>query len=95
LEEEAERIALLALKFLAEDGQRLGRFLSLTGIGPDELRASAGEREVLGAVLGHLLEDESLLLMFVSGVGLAPEDISKAHQLLTGGPVLGSGDWPT
>lgn len=93
-EDEAEKIALQALKFLAEDGARLGRFLSLTGIGPAELRASAGERHVLAAVLGHLLEDESLLLMFASGYRIAPEEIRKAHGVLSDSPVVGSGDWP-
>lgn len=93
-EEEAERIALQALGFLADDAVRLGRFLSLTGIGPDELRASAGERHVLAAVLGHLLEDESLLLLFVGNYGLRPEDVGRAQQLLGGGPSPGPGDWP-
>lgn len=93
--DEAERIALQALTFLAEDGVRLGRFLSLTGIGPEDLRASAGERHVLAAVLGHLLEDESLLLVFISGNGLAPETVAKAHRLISGGPVPGPGEWPT
>lgn len=93
-DEDAERIALLALRFLAEDGARLGRFLSLTGLGPDELRASAGERHVLAAVLGHILEDESLLLLFVGNHGLPPEDIGGAHRLLGGGTGLGPGEWP-
>ncbi|KUO61246.1 MAG: hypothetical protein APF80_15545 [Alphaproteobacteria bacterium BRH_c36] len=92
--DEAEQIALQALHFLAEDEPRLGRFLSLTGIGPAELRASAGEPHVLAAVLGHLLEDESLLLMFVSGSRIAPEHVGDAHRLLAGREALGSGDWP-
>ncbi|MBU1209735.1 MAG: DUF3572 domain-containing protein [Alphaproteobacteria bacterium] len=92
--DEAEQIALQALHFLAEDGPRLGRFLSLTGIGPAELRASAGERRVLAAVLGHLLEDESLLLMFVGGSRIAPEHVGNAHRLLVGGEALGRGNWP-
>ena len=39
--DQAEIIALQALAFLAEDAQRLGSFLALTGLGPDELRAQA------------------------------------------------------
>ena len=39
--EEAATLALAGLTFLAEDTARLGRFLSLTGIGPEELRAVA------------------------------------------------------
>ena len=41
-QEEAEAIALSALAFLAEEPERLGRFLALTGMGPAELRAQAG-----------------------------------------------------
>ena len=40
----AETIALQALAFLATDGERLERFLALTGMGPDELRTRARER---------------------------------------------------
>ena len=94
-EEKAEEMALLALRFLAEDGARLGRFLSLTGIGPDDLRQNAGERHVLVAVLGHLLEDESLLLLFSGNNGLAPEDVVKAHRVLGGGFGPGPGDYPS
>ena len=58
--ENAEAIGLAALVFLTEDEDRLGRFLSETGLSPDDLRASAGTREGLVAVLDHLLADESL-----------------------------------
>ncbi|MBU2581330.1 MAG: DUF3572 domain-containing protein [Alphaproteobacteria bacterium] len=94
-QDEAEEIALKALRFLAEDEPRLGRFLSLTGIGPGDLRENAGERHVLSAVLGHLLDDESLLLLFVSNNGLLPEAVGKAHAILGGGRAPGPGDWPT
>ena len=40
--EEAERIAIKALAFLAADAERLGRFLGTTGLGPQELREKAG-----------------------------------------------------
>jgi len=60
----AEALALHALAFLAEDPERLGRFLALTGIGPADLKARAGEPEFLGGVLDHLLGDERLLLAF-------------------------------
>lgn len=84
----AEGIGLRALGFLAGDPARLGRFLALTGIGPDDLRAEAGSPPMLAAVLAHLLDDESLLLAFTSMNGLEPERIAPAHDLLlhpTGG----------
>ena len=80
----AETIASRALLFLAEDAGRLGRFLSLTGIGPGELQSQADTPELLAAVLGHLLEDESMLLVFTAGAGIPPEDVHAARHLLGG-----------
>jgi hypothetical protein len=78
----AEAIALAGLTFLAEDGARLGRFLALTGMGPDDLRASAGSAGTLCAVLDYLLGDESLLLVFAASKGVSPQDLAPARALL-------------
>lgn len=80
--DQAETIALSGLAFLAEDPQRLGRFLALTGIGPQELRARAQTPRVLAAVLDHLMHDESLLLVFAASLSVKPELIAPAHALL-------------
>jgi hypothetical protein len=80
--ESAETIALSALAFLAEDLPRLGRFLALTGLGPGELRAEARQPRILAAVLNHLLQDESLLLVFAATTGVAPELVAPAHAIL-------------
>jgi hypothetical protein len=79
---QAEQLGLMALTFLAEDGERLVRFLSLTGTTPADLRAGAGQPQMLSAVLGHLLEDEPLLLVFTSMKGIDPASIAPAHALL-------------
>jgi hypothetical protein len=78
----AETIALSALAFLAEDPPRLGRFLALTGVGPDELRTHTRAPRILAAVLGHLLQDESLLLVFAATHDVAPELVAPAQALL-------------
>jgi hypothetical protein len=78
----AESIALSALTFLAEDSVRLGRFLALTGMGPDDLRESAGSAGTLCAVLDYLLGDESLLLVFTASKGVPPQDLAPARALL-------------
>ncbi len=84
--ETAEIIAISALTFLADDEQRLGRFLALTGLGPTELKAEAHTHRMLSAVLDYLLHDESLLLVFTTLNRIAPELIAPAKQLLaTGG----------
>ena len=80
--ESAETIALSALAFLAEDLPRLGRFLALTGLGPGELKAEARSPRILAAVLNHLLQDESLLLVFAASGNVAPELIGPAHAVL-------------
>lgn len=79
---QAEALGLTALTFLAEDGERLVRFLSLTGTTPADLRAGAGQPHMLAAVLGHLLEDEPLLLVFTSMKFIDPATIAPAHELL-------------
>jgi hypothetical protein len=80
--ETAATLALAGLAFLAEDGPRLGRFLSLTGIDPDQLRAAAEAPETLLAVLDHLLGDESLLLVFTASNGVAPDTVYPARAML-------------
>lgn len=80
--EGASALALQALTFLAADTARLSRFLSLTGIGPAELRETASTSRFQAGVLEHLLGDESLLLVFASEAGVAPEMIAPAQALL-------------
>jgi hypothetical protein len=82
--EQAEEVAVAALVFLASDAGRLGRFLALTGLGPAELRAEARTPRMLAAVLEHLLQDESLLLVFSASSNIPPETIAPAHALLAG-----------
>ena len=48
----AEGLAIQALTFIAGDAERLGRFLAVTGIGPNEIRAAARESGFLIGVLG-------------------------------------------
>ncbi|MBS0244227.1 MAG: DUF3572 domain-containing protein [Proteobacteria bacterium] len=83
--EAAEKIGARAVLFLAEDGQRLGRFLAETGLGPAELRASMRAPETLAAVLGHVLANESALLEFAANCGFKPDEIATAEAVLSGG----------
>ncbi len=80
--ENAEIIALKGLDYLAQDADRLGRFIALTGIGPGQLRSHAGTPAVLAGVLEYILSDESTLLVFCSLNAIAPDDIGPAHRLL-------------
>jgi hypothetical protein len=80
--EVAETIALQGLAFLASEPVRMAHFLNLTGLEPADVRERAGTGELAHAVLEHLGGDESLLLVFASTVGLAPETVSRAVTLL-------------
>ena len=82
-QEGAEWIAIHALAFLAGDVGRLGRFLSLTGIGPSDLAAGKNEPHMLAAVLDYMLGDEPLLLEFAANNNHPPENIQLAWDLLT------------
>ena len=78
----AEAIGLQALGFLAVDDNRIAKFLGLTGIGPSDLVEQARSPQMLLAVLEHISEDESLLLVFASEIGIAPEIVAEAMMRL-------------
>jgi uncharacterized protein DUF3572 len=80
----ASTLAIAALSFIAEDPERLGRFLALTGIGPESLRAAAREPGFLLGVLDHVAGDEALLLAFSDSASVDPEDIARARNVLAG-----------
>jgi hypothetical protein len=78
----AEAVAAAALAFIAEDRDRLGRFLALSGLSPDELRRRLAEPAFLGGVLDFLLGDEALLVAFAQHQGIAPNLPAIARRLL-------------
>jgi len=82
----ATELAIAALSFLAGETERLERFLALTGLGPQSLRAAAREPSFLLGVLDHVVADESLLLAFASENGIDPEDVGRARDALAHGP---------
>ena len=78
----SEFLAVQGLGFLAEDPARLSRFLTLTGLTPQDVREQARSHQFLAAVLEHLLGDESLLLVFAANASVAPETIAPALMKL-------------
>lgn len=83
---DGETIALQALAFLAEDDDRLSRFLGLTGMELGTLREVATDKTALGAILDYVLGWEPLLLEFAASLELAPEAILRARHDLPGAP---------
>jgi hypothetical protein len=82
----AIELAIAALSFLAGETERLERFLALTGLGPQSLRAAAREPSFLLGVLDHVAGDETLLLAFANQNGIDPEDVGRARDALAHGP---------
>jgi hypothetical protein len=80
----AEQLAIQALAFLADDPQELGRFLALTGIEPNEIRAAAQEPGFLAGVLEYICAHEPLLLAFARDKDLEPSEIDRALEALSG-----------
>ncbi len=83
--EQAEGLAIQALTFIAGDGERLGRFLAVTGIGPAEIRTAAREPGFLAGVLEYMASDDRLIAAFVGESGLDPADIDRSRIALAGG----------
>ena len=77
-----EALALAALAAtLAEEG-RASRFLALTGLDAETLRARAGERSLLAATLGFLENHEPDLVAVADAVGVKPEALVAARRKL-------------
>lgn len=81
----AELVAIQALGHIAAEEDLLFAFVDLTGLAPDELRARAGEPEILGGVLDFILMDDKRLLAFCDAVNLKPEVPIAARRVLPGG----------
>jgi hypothetical protein len=84
--EAATTLAIAALNFLAGEPERFERFLALTGLGPQSLRAAAREPGFLLGVLYHVASDETLLLAFADETEIDPQDVGRARDALAERP---------
>ena len=75
-------MALVALATALSDERRALRFLDLTGIGTDELRARAGEPALLAALIRFLEAHEPDLLAVAEAMGVKPEALVAARREL-------------
>ncbi len=78
----AEMLAIQALAFIGREPDRLARFLDLSGIAPQEIRAAARDGGFLAGVLEHMLGDENLLVAFAESAGIDPGEIARARRVL-------------
>jgi hypothetical protein len=82
--DDAEALAIQALSFFASEPERLGRFLAVTGIGPEGIRAAAATPGFLAGVLDYLIANETLLLDFTAERGFDPASVVQARDALPG-----------
>jgi hypothetical protein len=82
--EAAEALAIAALGYLASAPEHLGGFLAATGIGPDQIRGAAGDRDFLSGVLDYFSGDEALLIAFAKEQDIDPAEIERARAALGG-----------
>jgi hypothetical protein len=80
----AETIALKALAYLAANGDGLVRFLTLSGLELEDLRAQAGNPELLAGVIDFLLSDEALCAGFLAAEDLDSPKLHAARRALPG-----------
>lgn len=83
--EAAEALAVEALAFVAADADLLQRFLSVTGIEAEAIRAAAREPGFLAGVLGFVAAHEPTLLAFAGAAGRPPQAIAAALAALPAG----------
>lgn len=79
----AQTLALAALGWVLEDNERADRYLELTGLDPDSLRAGLGDPSVLGSALDFLANHEPDLLRAAEALAVTPEELISARKELT------------
>ncbi len=75
-------LALQALVFVLGDPPRTDRFLALTGLTPDALRAGVGDRVVMAAVLEFLANHEADLVAAAAALDIPPATLAAAWETL-------------
>jgi hypothetical protein len=78
-------LALSALAATISDERRAQRFVSLTGIGTNELRKMADQPSLLAALLRFLEAHEPDLVSVAEAIGVKPHDLVEARRQLEEG----------
>ncbi len=72
------------LGFLVSEEDRASRFLSVSGLTPEALRAGASDPAFLAGVMDYVLADQSLLLAFAESAEIPPDQAAAARRQLPG-----------
>jgi hypothetical protein len=79
---QAATVALRALAWTLGDPARAARFLALTGLRPDALRAGALDPATLAEALRFLEAHEPDLVACAEAIGATPADLPEARRRL-------------
>jgi len=79
-----QALALSTLGWLLSDEDRASRFLVMTGLTTDDLRASLDQQATLVAVLDFLCAHEPDLVSAAEALGQPPESLVAARHTLAG-----------
>lgn len=83
--EQAEMLAIKALSFIAEDEDRIERFVALSGVGVGDIRQQMSDPVFLGGVLDYLLQYEPDLIEFANWAEIDPALPMQLRSRLPGG----------
>ncbi len=78
-----QALALAALGWVLEGEDRRARYLDLTGLDPDTLRAGLGEPMILASALEFLANHEPDLIRAAEALAVTPEELVAAKDALT------------
>ncbi len=81
----ARELAGKALIYIAQDPDRIGRFLAQSGVGPAEIRTRTQDAAFLGGILDHLLSNEPMLIAFAEWADIEPSSVTASRRFLPGG----------
>ncbi len=81
-------IGVAGLSWLAAEPERIGRFLAVTGLGPENVRAAARDPSFMPALLDYLLANENDLVAFAEEMNLDPSRVRAARDVLAPPVVL-------
>lgn len=76
-------MALAAIGWLLQDEDRASRYLDLTGLDPDSLRAGLDNPQVLGSALDFLANYEPDLIRAAEALAVTPDELVAARKDLT------------
>jgi len=75
-------LALAALGWVLESDERAARYLDLTGLDPDALRAGLGDAAILASAIDFLTNHEPDLIRAAEALAVTPEELVAARNAL-------------